>query len=665
MRRAGIDRFARLFLFVFACIWICEIAAAAPQAEKPQEEAPPAKFWGDGPTPSPAYAKLDRKYTFAEVEVILNQLRTERRDRPQARDDIASWYSYLTSPAYTESMDVPQHIEKLGEWRKQLPQSPTPLIVMGKTQIRYAWQARGGGFANTVTDEGWKLFQERIVEAQNYLEKAIELGVKEGEAFALLIEIAKDLSLARGTAEGYLKAGMKIDPSYCEMYSAMATYLLPRWHGEPGDIETFAAEVLTKVPGDDGFDIYGHIAYQTNQFDPRMLYWGNYDRTALAKSAETMVSRYPQARNLPYFSALCTMVANDRAAALRIRPSIVAEEAVRVPTWKLAAKEFFDWTGPDFDESREPQRIWAPFFGDMGFLPSGDLWHAASYHSLTVARINLKSREVSGEIEGFGGTVRRLAFDADKNWYLGASGIPNFNGWLLWDMKRPSKPVPYQTPEPCQAVAINPKSRQIAFAAGKTVRVMDVGSISELPKIELAEVPFGLKFSADGKMLITLTTAAKVWDVATGTEKYELPTAKMDPKPAIGCEEILDFDSDGRVWATVMQIEAKPAVRSVVRFAPDGRTWDTTVENTGANRNARPHGAVLSADHRWLAYAEADAKNAGRESIVVIDVQSGKRKKRLTGHPSAIASLAFSPNGKQLASVPRTGAVIKVWDLSK
>ena len=209
---------------------------------------------------------------------ILDRLRQERKERPGAIDDLLSWYSFLAMPEYTESQDIPEHCTKLAEWRREFPNSPTPLIVLALAHIRHAWNARGSSWASTVTQEGWELFQSRIEEAHKLLERAVELGVKDGAAFSALIEVAKAKSLSHELTRAYLNAGMKLDPTYMEMYKQMAVYLLPRWLGEPGDVEAFAAEIVERLPRDDGLDAYGQIAYQVNQFDcldSNTLFWGN------------------------------------------------------------------------------------------------------------------------------------------------------------------------------------------------------------------------------------------------------------------------------------------------------------------------------------------------------------------------------------------------------
>ncbi|MFO1465163.1 MAG: hypothetical protein U1F35_01755 [Steroidobacteraceae bacterium] len=35
-----------------------------------------------------------------------------------------------------------------------------------------AWKARGDGFSNTVTPEGWKLFEERLAKARKLMDEA-------------------------------------------------------------------------------------------------------------------------------------------------------------------------------------------------------------------------------------------------------------------------------------------------------------------------------------------------------------------------------------------------------------------------------------------------------------------------------------------------------------
>ena len=55
---------------------------------------------------------------------------------------------------------------------------PLLLLLKGQSYVQMAWLARGGGYADTVTRDGWKLFQERLATAENALTNAWRLDSK-------------------------------------------------------------------------------------------------------------------------------------------------------------------------------------------------------------------------------------------------------------------------------------------------------------------------------------------------------------------------------------------------------------------------------------------------------------------------------------------------------
>ena len=69
-------------------------------------------------------------------------------------------------------------IVELQDWVNAKPDSITARIALAKVQDDYAWNARGGGYAGTVTDEGWRLFNERQNEAAKTLREAKSLNEK-------------------------------------------------------------------------------------------------------------------------------------------------------------------------------------------------------------------------------------------------------------------------------------------------------------------------------------------------------------------------------------------------------------------------------------------------------------------------------------------------------
>jgi WD40 repeat protein len=216
-----------------------------------------------------------------------------------------------------------------------------------------------------------------------------------------------------------------------------------------------------------------------------------------------------------------------------------------------------------------------------------------------------------------------------------------------------------------------------AVATGEEVRDFDKTS---------QVIHYG-SFAPDGKTIAAGTQSGMVrrWDPLTGRE---LPAFQVT---AVGCS--LTFSPNGKAMALGASFSRTSGDGIVVRglplldaatgiplrsfqgyaatavFAPDGRTilgwpdndmirlWETC---TGKVRGRIPgkFGSVsISPDGTFLAAADR------AENIIRIwDLAILKEIQRLDGHDSDISSLAFSPDGKMLASGGGDFAVL-LWDM--
>ena len=103
----------------------------------------------------------------------------------------------------------------------------------------YAWDARGGGWASTVTEEGWKLFGERLRRAKLDLEKALEMEPTCWDASRELIVVATGMSLPREYAEARLQEAVAHCPTDYMARDNMAWSLQPRWGGSIEELLEF------------------------------------------------------------------------------------------------------------------------------------------------------------------------------------------------------------------------------------------------------------------------------------------------------------------------------------------------------------------------------------------------------------------------------------------
>lgn len=155
----------------------------------------------------------------------------------------AHWLSALIG-----SSDAPEeHAERIIEAvaaREALAADPWLLhLLRGLAAEAVGARARGTGWANTVTEEGWKTLREQVAEAGGHLLRAWETDPTRPESAAALIRICK---LGDGPderdARDWFDAAVAVEMDYTDAYIQYLDYLLPRWHGGLWELIEFGRE---------------------------------------------------------------------------------------------------------------------------------------------------------------------------------------------------------------------------------------------------------------------------------------------------------------------------------------------------------------------------------------------------------------------------------------
>ena len=118
-------------------------------------------------------------------------------------------------------------------------------ILYGRYERAAAWEARGGGFANTVTPEGWRGFAEHLAKAHDYLAKAHALHPDRPEAATELIKVtmgggAQFNEAPRDWFDKATRAQLDYEPAY----NAYVYSILPRWGGDYRTMFDFGRECV-------------------------------------------------------------------------------------------------------------------------------------------------------------------------------------------------------------------------------------------------------------------------------------------------------------------------------------------------------------------------------------------------------------------------------------
>lgn len=117
-----------------------------------------------------------------------------------------------------------------------MPNSALPRLVEADFALAWAWDARGGGWAQSVTDAGWKLMRERMDLCRHALEVAGARDPKLPDVDHHWLSCANGLDMAKGEVKDHLTRVIVLGGWKSDALIAVEGYLEPKWHGSADEL---------------------------------------------------------------------------------------------------------------------------------------------------------------------------------------------------------------------------------------------------------------------------------------------------------------------------------------------------------------------------------------------------------------------------------------------
>jgi WD40 repeat protein len=198
-------------------------------------------------------------------------------------------------------------------------------------------------------------------------------------------------------------------------------------------------------------------------------------------------------------------------------------------------------------------------------------------------------------------------------------------------------------------LAFSPDSATLAVIIGEVVKLFDVASGQETATIVTRRAT-NIIFSPDGKSLYVGggEDGITVWDITTGTQIRKFGDSFL-------AANRIALSPDGSLLVSAGTFNN---VEMILWDAATGRQLHTFTRNEAEAVGLGVKDLAFSPDGRLLASAEGEAA-----TIKLWDVATGSELQTLVGHSEPASSIAISPDGATLVSGSEDGTT-RLWTLS-
>ena len=263
-----------------------------------------------------ALAFLESK-DYDKLDELAARLRSSKEYFPDGVWKLACVYDGITPSDRATDEDWDARLLAIGRWAETRPDSITAHIARAEVLVAYAWKARGTGGSGTVSNEGWRVFRQRLIEAANFLKKAKSLKEQCPHYWRVLLRDALGLQAGRTQFNAIFDEAIKSEPNCASFYYRRAVYFLTQWYGKEGEWHGDLAKSADKIGGEKGDLLYAQVIWNMHERYGLNPFWDDAQAwTRVDKGFAVIEKKFPESLPAKIERAQLAILGNHARAAV-------------------------------------------------------------------------------------------------------------------------------------------------------------------------------------------------------------------------------------------------------------------------------------------------------------------------------------------------------------
>lgn len=240
--------------------------------------------------------------------------------------------------AFAQEPDWSKSAARVKAVKDQYPKEAATALLEASYWYKYAWNARGGGYANTVSPDAWKPFEERLKKGEMILLDSKGYASRYPGWYSMMIQVQTALGRPPADRDKTFFEGIsRFTPEQgaTDVAATMLIYLLPKWGGDWNTVDAminWTTEHTKEYVGTGMYSLlYGYVISNSespaNVFKETRASWPK-----MKKGYEDRIKRYPKGYSIQNRFASIACLAGDFKTYAEVKRRIPKDKVTSI-TW--------------------------------------------------------------------------------------------------------------------------------------------------------------------------------------------------------------------------------------------------------------------------------------------------------------------------------------------